>query len=948
MAKQDLNIGASPNDGTGDPLRDAMDKVNDNFGDLYTALGGNTPANIVTGGVIDYTGSNKITFLYTDLSDLPAAGSYHGMFAHVHNTGAAYYAHAGAWIQLADKSLVDALTINSLTDVDTATSAPTNGQVLSWNASGSKWEPAASAGGVALTDLSVTVGSAGTANLAYNSASGAFTYTPPDLSGYQLSSGLATVATTGAYTDLLSPPTIPSALTDLSISDGTNGQVLTTDGSGAFSFTTVSGGGATAWSSITDINNASGPFKIAIGRDAGAAGTLTVAIGYEAGKTGQGNSAVAVGSNAGETNQGQEAVAIGEEAGNTTQGNHAIATGYYAGRTTQGAESVAIGKSAGETTQANYAQAIGNSAGNSGQGQGAVALGSEAGKTTQGARSVAIGNYAGLTTQGSNSIAMGWEAGKTNQGNTATALGNSAGVTNQGESATAIGAGAGVTDQGQNALAIGVGAGTTNQAANSIVINAASGVLENTTASSLVIKPIRFASGTHAMEYNPTTGEVTYDTLGSSGYSNSDVDAHLNQSGPTSGHVLSWNGSDYAWVANSGGGGQSTFGLAGNTGTHTYDMVNETLTFLGTTGQINAGVAANNITLELDPNINSITSIAFEGATDDGFETTVSAVDPTQDNTIQLPDQSGTVALTTDILNQSQYAQTVTSNPADTTAAGNYVLSNTGSPSVHNSSTAWYYGDVVHDPGNPTTSVVLDVDNATLSGSVIGDITSAGTSTFNGTVDFANTSNVDFTGATVSGLSTSSSLDDVVANGDTTARAVTINNTLTVTDITSTGVGFATMTSASDIVLNPAGEVNVSTSKIVNVVDPTNDQEAATKKYVDDAIANSEPAFNVTAPNSGIYRYTAGSAGFPADADNPTIYLYRGLVYHFNINAAGHPFYINTVNGTGTSNAYNAGVTNNGTQSGVIRFEVPMDAPQTLYYNCQYHGAMNGTIVITP
>ncbi len=34
-----------------------------------------------------------------------------------------------------------------------------------------------------------------------------------------------------------------------------------------------------------------------------------------------------------------------------------------------------------------------------------------------------------------------------------------------------------------------------------------------------------------------------------SSYSDSDVDTHLNQSNPTSGHVLSWNGSDYAWVA---------------------------------------------------------------------------------------------------------------------------------------------------------------------------------------------------------------------------------------------------------------------------------------------------------------------------------------------------------------------------------------------------------------
>ena len=34
-------------------------------------------------------------------------------------------------------------------------------------------------------------------------------------------------------------------------------------------------------------------------------------------------------------------------------------------------------------------------------------------------------------------------------------------------------------------------------------------------------------------------------------YTNARVDAHLNQSNPTAGYVLSWNGSDYAWVADS-------------------------------------------------------------------------------------------------------------------------------------------------------------------------------------------------------------------------------------------------------------------------------------------------------------------------------------------------------------------------------------------------------------
>tara|TARA_B100001175_G_scaffold317820_1_gene336714 strand:+ start:2631 stop:5105 length:2475 start_codon:yes stop_codon:yes gene_type:complete len=47
----------------------------------------------------------------------------------------------------------------------------------------------------------------------------------------------------------------------------------------------------------------------------------------------------------------------------------------------------------------------------------------------------------------------------------------------------------------------------------------------------------------------------TTNLLSGANYTDSSVDAHLNQSNPTSGYVLSWNGSDYVWVAQSGGGG---------------------------------------------------------------------------------------------------------------------------------------------------------------------------------------------------------------------------------------------------------------------------------------------------------------------------------------------------------------------------------------------------------
>ena len=58
----------------------------------------------VTGGVIEaQAGENKIPSLYAAMGNLPSAGSYHGMFAHVHATGRGYFAHAGNWYELVNK-----------------------------------------------------------------------------------------------------------------------------------------------------------------------------------------------------------------------------------------------------------------------------------------------------------------------------------------------------------------------------------------------------------------------------------------------------------------------------------------------------------------------------------------------------------------------------------------------------------------------------------------------------------------------------------------------------------------------------------------------------------------------------------------------------------------------------------------------------------------------------
>ena len=215
MAKQNLSIGASANDGTGDSLRDGAIKLNSVIDEIYTALGNDTnllvnvgtPAsgqvlkwngsqfaeghfdalsadlNVKTHKIVSESngdiniqpdGSGDIKFwrggagsalAYVDgddgflkwsapyplLTDLPDVATHHGMFAHVHDTGHGYFAH-GAWIQLIDTTS----SIGELTDVDMSVGGgPSDGQVLKWSSANSNWYPdndaTASGGGGATT-----------------------------------------------------------------------------------------------------------------------------------------------------------------------------------------------------------------------------------------------------------------------------------------------------------------------------------------------------------------------------------------------------------------------------------------------------------------------------------------------------------------------------------------------------------------------------------------------------------------------------------------------------------------------------------------------------------------------------------------------------------------------------------------------------------------------------
>jgi hypothetical protein len=148
-------------------------------------------------------------------------------------------------------------------------------------------------------------------------------------------------------------------------------------------------------------------------------------------------------------------------------------------------------------------------------------------------------------------------------------------------------------------------------------------------------------------------------------------------------------------------------------------------------------------------------------------------------------------------------------------------------------------------------------------------------------------------------------------------------------------VGGASITYAEFLTLDAYVNVHLSDANLATIVAQGN---------IGSNTGAESKTYNVT--NSGASAYIFNGEGL-SNASNSNFTFKRGSTYTFNVNTPGHPFLIKSVQGTGTSNSYNSGVTNNRAISGAVTFIVPIDAPNTLFYNCEFHGSMTGTITIT-
>ena len=186
----------------------------------------------------------------------------------------------------------------------------------------------------------------------------------------------------------------------------------------------------------------------------------------------------------------------------------------------------------------------------------------------------------------------------------------------------------------------------------------------------------------------------------------------------------------------------------------------------------------------------------------------------------------------------------------------------------------------------------------------------------------ATTTNSNLVGDNVTAVTTNSNL---IAGNVTVDSNLIVNTNDFVVDTVHSRVGINTASPTKDLDVN--GEIECSSNLTVggNII---GNGDAVFRKYT------------IASPGSG--QYSVIGPGFDAATVNPTLTLMRGQKYVFDNTVHGsHPLLIK--DGYGGS-LYASGVTGNGTAT--VTFEVPMDAPLKLYYQCQWHPAMGNIIYI--
>jgi hypothetical protein len=507
MTQQIINLGTAANNGTGDNLRSAMDKTNDNFTELYanTSVGSNirfsgqTISSTNTNGNISL-GPNGTGVIQIAQNVLPDADNLRLIGNNTMRPLGLYVGTAG----VITKGPVQLPIFANAAVRDSTITQPITGMIVntanvfqSYN--GTSWASPASAYGdsqvtallgnfganlYSSTGNITTTGNISGGNILGN---GSFltgvvgNYNDANVTtllgtlGTNVISGTGNITTTGNITGgnlLTGGDVVPDGNVTMGTGNITSqsGNIVTTSGN-------ISGGNIITGGIISATGNITSTGNISGGNIIGIPSSITVTTAAASGDGSLAyNATTAVltftPADAGQSDYGDGNVttllaALGANAISSTATITSTAN-ITANLLKQTSNTVGIGNLVHSTSpDGDFATAVGYRAGSLQQGFEATAIGVSSGNTNQGNAAVAVGSEAGKLNQGFKAVAIGSEAGQTSQGNVTVAVGEGAGESYQSINSIAIGVGAGARYQGQvsgssvggNAIAIGNDAG---------------------------------------------------------------------------------------------------------------------------------------------------------------------------------------------------------------------------------------------------------------------------------------------------------------------------------------------------------------------------------------------------------------------------------------------------------------------------------------------------------
>jgi surface protein len=151
-----------------------------------------------------------------------------------------------------------------------------------------------------------------------------------------------------------------------------------------------------------------------------------------------------------------------------------------------------------------------------------------------------------------------------------------------------------------------------------------------------------------------------------------------------------------------------------------------------------------------------------------------------------------------------------------------------------------------------------------------------------------------------------------------------------------------TQSYSSEVDTSTAGTYTIS----FYVSDASGNAATVVQRTVIVSVAATTYSISVTASSNSDYTLSGTDANGSVSGDDISITINSGDTLSFTVDAASHPFYIKTVQGTGTDNQASDINSNypNGATNGVVSWKPT--AAGTYYYQCSVHDGMYGTITV--